>query len=91
MNTHIDVVIIHSLQFTLGMRPPNTHMVEDCQVCVHSEMMHLSLKRLEAPGSLEVRWGGGWGHPHGDKGWGGGVGCGTIQKVDGVGGGSGVE
>ena len=29
-------------------------------------MMHLTLKRLEAPGSLEVRWGGGWGHPRGD-------------------------
>ena len=29
-------------------------------------MMHLTLKRLEAPGSLEVRWGGGWGHPCGD-------------------------
>ena len=24
-------------------------------------MMHLTLKRLEAPGSLEVRWDGGWG------------------------------
>jgi hypothetical protein len=24
-------------------------------------MMHLTLKRLEAPGSLEVRWGGGEG------------------------------
>ena len=24
-------------------------------------MMHLTLKRLEAPGSLEVRWGGGGG------------------------------
>ena len=23
--------------------------------------MHLTLKRLETPGSLEVRWGGGWG------------------------------
>jgi hypothetical protein len=32
----------------------------DCQVCVHSEMMRLTLKRLEAPGSLEVRWGGAW-------------------------------
>ena len=30
-------------------------------------MMHLTLKRLEAPGSLEVRWGGGWGHPRGDR------------------------
>jgi hypothetical protein len=41
------------------MKPPNTHTVEDGQVSVHSEMMHLTLKRLEAPGSLEVRWG--WG------------------------------
>ena len=41
------------------MRPP-THTVEDFQVCVHSEMMHLTLKRLEAPGSLEVRWDRGW-------------------------------
>ena len=41
------------------MRPPtHTHKVEDFWVCVHSEMMHLTLKRLEAPGSLEVRWGG---------------------------------
>jgi hypothetical protein len=31
-------------------------------------MMHLTLKRLEAPGSLEVRWGGG-GHPHGEEVW----------------------
>jgi hypothetical protein len=29
---------------------------EDFQVYVHSEMMHLTLKRLKAPGSLEVRW-----------------------------------
>jgi hypothetical protein len=29
-------------------------------------MMHLIPKRLEAPGSLEVRWG--WGHPCGDRG-----------------------
>jgi hypothetical protein len=36
-----------------------THAVEDFQIYVHSEMMHLTLKRLEAPGSLEVRWGGG--------------------------------
>jgi hypothetical protein len=41
--------------------------VEGCQVCVHSEMMHLTLKRLRAPGSLEVRWGRGWGHPRGDR------------------------
>ena len=37
------------------MRPPNTHTVDDYCVCVHSEMMHLTFKRLEASGSLEVR------------------------------------
>jgi len=47
------------------MRSP-THTVEDFWVCVHSEMMYLTFKRLEAPGSLEVRWGGEWGHPRGD-------------------------
>jgi hypothetical protein len=44
-------------------------------------MLRLTLKRLEAPGSLEVTWGGGWGHPCGDGdgvGWGGGVGCGAV-------------
>jgi hypothetical protein len=30
-------------------------------------MMHLTLKRLEASGSLEARYGGGWRHPHGDR------------------------
>jgi hypothetical protein len=45
---------------------PNAHTAQDFQVCVHSEMMNLTLKRLEAPGSLEVRWGGGWVHPRGD-------------------------
>jgi hypothetical protein len=29
-------------------------------------MMHLTLKRLEAPGSLEFRWGGKWENPCGD-------------------------
>jgi hypothetical protein len=39
-------------------------------VCVHSEMMHLTLKRLVAPKSLEVRWG--WdGGIHVEKGCGG--------------------
>jgi hypothetical protein len=41
-------------------------------------MMHLTLKRLEAPGSLEVSWSRGWGHPHGDRGLGRGMGCGTV-------------
>jgi hypothetical protein len=31
-------------------------------------MAHLTLKRLEAPGRLEVRWGWGWGHPSGEGG-----------------------
>jgi hypothetical protein len=31
-------------------------------------MMHLTLEKLEAPGSLEIRWSGGWVHPHGDRG-----------------------
>jgi hypothetical protein len=34
------------------------HTVEEFQVCVHSEMKYLTLKRPEAPGSLAVRWGG---------------------------------
>jgi hypothetical protein len=38
------------------MRPPNMYTVKDFQVCVQSEMIHLTLKRLENPGSLEVRW-----------------------------------
>jgi hypothetical protein len=42
------------------MSPP-THTVEDFRVCIHSEMMHLTLKRTEAPVSLEVRGQVGWG------------------------------
>jgi hypothetical protein len=41
-------------------------------------MMYLTLKRLEAPGGLEVRWGGGWDIHVETGGWGGGVGCGTV-------------
>jgi len=40
------------------------YTAEDYRVWVQSEKMHLTLERLEAPGSLEVWWGG-WG------GWGG--------------------
>jgi hypothetical protein len=49
---------------------PNTYTEEDCWVSVKSEMMHLTLKRLQAPGSLEVRWGGGrgWRHPRRHRG-----------------------
>jgi hypothetical protein len=60
------------------MRPPNICISEDCQVCAHSEMIHLTLKRLEALESLEVRWGGG-GNPHEDMGWGGGMECGAVE------------
>ena len=42
-------------EYTSRYEAPNTCTAEDCQVCVHSEIMHLTLKRLEAPGSLEVR------------------------------------
>jgi hypothetical protein len=59
---------------------PYTHTVDDFPFCVHSEMMHLTLKGLEAPGSIEVRWGEGWGHPLGDRvRWGGGMGCGAVR------------
>jgi hypothetical protein len=34
-------------------------------------MKHLTLKRLEAPGSLEVRWGGGGWGIHVEMGWNG--------------------
>jgi hypothetical protein len=51
---------------------------QDCCVCVHFEMMYIILKRLDAPGSLEVRWGGGWGHPHGDRVWRGVMECETF-------------
>jgi hypothetical protein len=60
-----------------------THTVEDSRVCVHSEMMHLTLNRLEAPGSLEVRWSGAWGHPCGDRGVGRRYGMWNSQRVDG--------
>jgi hypothetical protein len=44
-------------------------------------MMHLTLKRLEATGSLEVRCGG---DIHVETGgWKGGMGCGTVGEVDG--------
>jgi hypothetical protein len=45
-------------------------------------MMHLTFKRLEAPGTLEVRWGEGWGHPHGDRGVGKRYGIWNRQRVD---------
>jgi hypothetical protein len=51
------------------MRSP-THIAEDCcQVSVQSEKIHITLKGLEAPGSVYVWWegGGGGGHLHGDR------------------------
>jgi hypothetical protein len=41
-------------------------------------MMHITLKRLEVTGCLELGWGGGWGHPCGDEvGLGGDMGWGA--------------
>ena len=51
--------------------------------------MHLTLKRLMAPRSLEVRWGGVGDIHVVTVGWGGGVGCGE-DGVDGRGG-EGIE
>jgi hypothetical protein len=50
-------------------------------------MMNLTLKRLEAPGSLEVRTVGvGWAHPYGDRvGWRGDVRCGAVRGWIGAG------
>jgi hypothetical protein len=67
------------------MRPPNTHTGEDLWACVLSEMMDLNLKRLEAPGSLEVRWGWGWGHSYGDRGVGRRYGTWNSWRMDGGG------
>jgi hypothetical protein len=65
------------------MSPFNTHTVEDCQICAHSEMMHLTLKRLEAPGILEIRWGQEWGYPLGDREVGRRYGMWNSWRVDG--------
>jgi hypothetical protein len=64
------------------MRPPNTHTVEDCWVCVHSDEAP-NPQETGGPGSLEVRWGGGWGRPHGDgMGWGRWVGRGGEWNME---------
>jgi hypothetical protein len=43
-------------------------------------MMHLNLKRLEASGSLEIRWDGGWEYPHGEEvGLIGGMKCAAVR------------
>lgn len=48
-------------------------------------MGHLMLKRLEAPGRLEVRRGEVWEHPREDwMAWGGGMGCGAVGVWMGV-------
>jgi hypothetical protein len=48
--------------------------------------MYLPLKRLEAPGRLEVRCGMWWGHQHGDRGEGRRYGIWSSRRVDEVGG-----
>ena len=41
-------------------------------------MTYLTVKRLEAPESLEIRWGGDGGI-YIETGWGRGVGCGAVE------------
>jgi hypothetical protein len=53
-------------------------------------MMHLTLKRLEAPETLEVRWGGGMGAPL-EMGWGGEEVWDVEQSEGGWVGGQGME
>jgi hypothetical protein len=48
-------------------------------------MMHLTLKRLEASESLEVRWVGGGDIHMETEGWGGGMECGTVGGWTGTG------
>lgn len=38
----------------------NTYIAEDCRVWVHSEMLYVTLKRLEVPKNGRDWWGGGW-------------------------------
>jgi hypothetical protein len=65
------------------MRHPIYIQKRICWDCVHSEMMHLTFRRLEAPGSLEVRWGEWWGQPGGDRGVGRRYGIWNSWRVDG--------
>jgi hypothetical protein len=46
------------MQHTLAYVRPPTH-IQQRTLCIQSETMDLTLKRLEAPGSPEVWWGGG--------------------------------
>jgi hypothetical protein len=64
--------------------PPNTYTAEECWVWVQSEKIHLTLKKLEAPGSLDVWLGKGWweGHPSGDTGMGKRFVIWNTQRVD---------
>jgi hypothetical protein len=53
---------INKTAYTSWYEAPHIYSAEDCRVWVQSVKMHLSLERLEAPGSLEVWWGGDWGY-----------------------------
>ena len=53
-------------QHTPAERGPQHTCSRGLPGCVHSEMVHLILKRLEAPGSLEVRCGAEWRNPRRD-------------------------
>jgi hypothetical protein len=79
----ISQTLDHQTAHTSWYEAPNTYTAEDFWVCVHSEMMHLTLKRLEDPGSLEVRWGGGVGGGiQVAMGWGGEEVC-DVEQLEG--------
>jgi hypothetical protein len=61
------------------MRAP---IEEDFWICVHSEIMHLTLRRLEASRSLEGRRGRGYGHSHGGRGMGRRYGMWNSRRVN---------
>jgi hypothetical protein len=44
--------------YTSWYEAPDTYTVEDCLVWPQWEKMHLTLERLEVPGSGEIWWGG---------------------------------
>ena len=46
---------------------PSTYIAEDCLVWPQWEKMHLTLERLEVPGTEEAWWWW-WGHNLGDRG-----------------------
>ena len=64
----------------VDMRPQHTHSRGLPVLC----SLRADAPNPQETGSLEVRWGGGWGHPCGDRvWWGRGVGCGAVRGWEG--------